>query len=117
MDKPIVLDGHSLTTAQIAAIARSDVPVELAPPAMERASEARKVVLELSNSKRPIYGLNTGLGANKDNRIEPEQYHRFNTCILHSHSVASPDFKSGCETGPDSVPAVWPFDRYGRSKS
>lgn len=90
MDKPIVLDGHSLTTAQIAAIARSDVPVELAPPAMERASEARKVVLELSNSKRPIYGLNTGLGANKDNRIEPEQYHRFNTCILHSHSVALP---------------------------
>lgn len=90
MGTAIALDGHHLTTAQIAAIARSEVPVELSPAAMERVFAARKVVLELANCKQPVYGLNTGLGANKDNRIQPEAYHRFNTCILHSHSVALP---------------------------
>ena len=91
----IVLDGHSLTTAQIAAVACENMSVEVDWPAIERASAARAVVLELAGSSdKPIYGLNVGLGANKDVHISPEMYHSFNTRILRSHGVALPPMAS-----------------------
>lgn len=61
--KQIVLDGSSLTAADVVAAARGRVPVRLADTARERIARDRLVVDEAVSSGRPVYGLTTGLGA------------------------------------------------------
>lgn len=98
---PQILDGTKLTVEQIVSVARGGARVELSEQAMAEVRAARDVVLELTNSEHQIYGLNTGLGANKDVRITPEDFARFNRRILFSHSVALPPF-----AGQDTVRAT-----------
>ena len=88
----LTLDGTGLTVGQVVSVARENASVALSPQAMEEVRAAREVVLELTGSTKQIYGLNTGLGANKDVRITPEAFSRFNRRILFSHSVALPPF-------------------------
>lgn len=90
----ILLNGQSLTLDEIEAVARQDAQVEIDPSAWQLALESRSIVLEWADSEKEIYGLNTGLGANKDNVIPAEAYHQFNEQILFSHSIALPPFAS-----------------------
>ncbi|WP_125140678.1 HAL/PAL/TAL family ammonia-lyase [Clostridium transplantifaecale] len=88
----IEINGQKLTIGQILQVACENEQVALEPKAVEQAEAARAVVLSLSSSEQQIYGLNTGLGANKDNHIPPEDYCIFNERILHSHSVGLPPY-------------------------
>lgn len=90
----VLLNARELTVEQIVMIARFLAPVELDNTAFLMAEEARKIVLEQSGSGKQIYGLNTGLGGNKDSFVPPEHYRRFNERILFSHSVALPPYAS-----------------------
>ncbi|WP_025640655.1 HAL/PAL/TAL family ammonia-lyase [Schnuerera ultunensis] len=90
--KKIILDGKHLTVEQVVEVAREGVQVEIHPKAFATAEASRAVVLGLINSDKQIYGLNTGVGANKDNKILPEEYRAFNERIIHSHCVALPPF-------------------------
>lgn len=91
MDR-VILNGKELTVEQIVQIARKGAPVDLDEKAFFMAGEARKIVVEKSDAGKQIYGLNTGLGGNKDSYVPPEHYHRFNERILFSHSVALPPY-------------------------
>ena len=51
MREPVRLDGHSLTAAQIAAVARENAPVELSPQAMETVRLSRETVLRLAGQQ------------------------------------------------------------------
>lgn len=88
----VILNGRDLTVDQVVRAARLSAPVELDPAAFALAVEARNIVLEKSGCGKQIYGLNTGLGGNKDSFVPPEDYHRFNERILYSHSVALPPY-------------------------
>lgn len=88
----VILNGRDLTVEQIVQAARCGAPVKLDEEAFSLAVEARNIVLEKSGCEKQIYGLNTGLGGNKDSFVPPEDYHRFNERILFSHSVALPPF-------------------------
>ncbi len=90
--KKVILDGRHLTVAQVIEVARENAQVEISSEAFAMAQASRSVVLGLINSDKQIYGLNTGLGANKDNKILPEEYKIFNERILRSHSVALPPY-------------------------
>lgn len=90
--KRVILDGNSLTLEQLRAVACDGAEVELSKQAMDEVRKAREIVLELANSEKQIYGLNTGVGANKDNRVTEEEFHRFNERILFSHAVALPPY-------------------------
>ncbi|MGE5629597.1 MAG: HAL/PAL/TAL family ammonia-lyase [Caulobacteraceae bacterium] len=92
--KKVILDGKKLTVTEIIEVAKDSAQVEICPEAFARAKASRDVVLGLMNSNKQIYGLNTGLGANKDNKILPKEYRVFNERILRSHSVALPPFAS-----------------------
>ena len=91
MDK-VILNGRDLTVTQIIKAARHDAYVELDEEALALASEARNIVLEKSGCGKQIYGLNTGLGGNKDSHVPPEHYRKFNERIIFSHSVALPPY-------------------------
>ncbi|RWH73915.1 MAG: histidine ammonia-lyase [Mesorhizobium sp.] len=60
----LVLTGAGIRVEDVAAVARDGRKVEVAPAVMERLDRARKVLDRAAASGQPIYGVNTGLGAN-----------------------------------------------------
>ena len=64
--KPIVLDGNSLTRAQLAAVARGGAQVELDAGQLERVQRAADFLAEKVSCGEPTYGVTTGFGSNAD---------------------------------------------------
>ncbi|RBL87753.1 phenylalanine ammonia-lyase, partial [Streptomyces cavourensis] len=96
-DCAVTLDGRSLTAAQVVAVARQDCAVTIAPQAAQRAVRAYDLLLAYARLDKPVYGLNRGVGLNKDQTIfqggdiSPEVRRlseQFNRNLLHSHSAA-----------------------------
>ncbi|WP_445657568.1 HAL/PAL/TAL family ammonia-lyase [Achromobacter sp. NCFB-sbj8-Ac1-l] len=96
-DCAVTLDGRSLTAAQVVAVARQDCAVTIAPQAAQRAARAYDLLLAYARLDKPVYGLNRGVGLNKDQTIfqggdiSPEVRRlseQFNRNLLHSHSAA-----------------------------
>lgn len=83
----VVLTGQDLTLAEIVRVARDGEQVELdrAVPTRMRATRA---VLERSLRRGDeVYGLTTGVGANKRFRIEPDGITQFNHLLVHACAV------------------------------
>ena len=79
------------------AVARRDCGVTIAPAAAQRAARAYDLLLAYARLDKPVYGLNRGVGLNKDQtifqggEISPEVRRlseQFNRNLLHSHSAA-----------------------------
>lgn len=91
----VILDGHSLTTAEVVQVARDNstggdlVQVSIAGSAEESLLNARRYVEEnwLTADAAPIYGFNTGLGRLKDTAIPLEQIKQFQKMLVHAHSA------------------------------
>ena len=62
----IVLDGGSLTRAQLVAAARHGVPVALDSTQLQRVRRAADFLAEKVSCGEPIYGVTTGFGSNAD---------------------------------------------------
>jgi len=60
----VLLDGHSCSVENIVSIARHGARLEVAESVRQRLHTARCVLEEVAASGKPIYGMNTGLGAN-----------------------------------------------------
>src|ERR1700722_14664171 len=67
---PVLLDGESLTCAQVAAAARGRAPVTISDAGRARARAAALVAAEVT-AQRPVYGRTTGVGANRDQPVGP----------------------------------------------
>lgn len=65
MSANIHLDGHSLTRADVAALA-AGATVTLAAEALLRVARAADFLAEKVTAEEPIYGVNTGFGSNAD---------------------------------------------------
>ena len=63
--KPILLDGRSLTRAQLLAVAHG-APVELGAGALRDVERAADFLAEQVRREEPIYGVSTGFGSNAD---------------------------------------------------
>ncbi|RUU24896.1 histidine ammonia-lyase, partial [Mesorhizobium sp. M6A.T.Ca.TU.002.02.2.1] len=60
----LILTGADIRVEDVAAVARDGRKVEVASIVIDRLERARKVLDRVAASGQPIYGLNTGLGAN-----------------------------------------------------
>jgi histidine ammonia-lyase len=107
---PVTLDGRSLTPAQVEAVARQGCPVRLDGASLRRAERSYELLLAYARLDRPVYGLNRGVGLNKDQTIfqgseisaeERAQSEQFNLNLLRSHSAAYGDM-----VAPDVVRAA-----------
>lgn len=83
----IAIDGTRLTTAEIAAIARDNMPVQLTPEGRGKAAAAHQTVLKVSK-KRPIYGQSTGVGSNKEFSVDDSAYDH-GMRLLESHAAGA----------------------------
>lgn len=65
----IQLDGRSLTMDQIIAIAENQAKIDVAPAADQQVSDSFQLLVKAADQGIPIYGVNRGVGLNKDHTI------------------------------------------------
>lgn len=87
MSNTIVLDGDSLTIAQVVEIARNGAKVELAAAARAEIVRKRTYIEEnwLTENAPATYGFNTGVGKLKDYKINQADNDAFQRNIVLSH--------------------------------
>lgn len=93
-DTPILLDGESLTTQQVLAVAYGTPgapAVALTDQARAHVDRAAAAVQTLLDRGEIAYGITTGFGAFKDRIISPEQVTLLQRNIIMSHAVGMGD--------------------------
>ena len=85
--RQILLDGESLTPAQLADIADGDVTVALAGRALPLIDASRAVVDRHASDDRPMYGINTGFGALAETIIPRRDLQQLQLNLLRSHAA------------------------------
>ena len=91
MRRVIRIDGQHLTTAQIATAATGPLLVEVTGAALERVLQSHRQAV-LAGRQRPIYGLSTGVGANRTVDVEPDTAGAQG--LLRSHATSAGPFRS-----------------------
>ena len=85
MAQPVVLDGASLTLADVVAVARDRAEVRVAPEAAARAARSRAVVERAAAGSAPVYGVNTGFGKLASVRIPADRLLELQRNLILSH--------------------------------
>lgn len=91
MPAPITLDGHSLSIADVVAVARDLTPVVLDPAALRGVAASRRAVEAAVAGGQTIYGVNTGFGKLAHVRIPPEQARQLQLNLIRSHACGVGD--------------------------
>jgi len=86
MSKPVTLNGHSLSIADVVAVARHNAPVVLDAKALAAVQQSRKAVEAAVARGETIYGVNTGFGKLAHVRIPPEQARQLQLNLIRSHA-------------------------------
>ena len=94
----IVIDGHSLTLAQLEAVAVGREPVGIAPEAWTRMEASRRVVEEILRSGRVVYGVNTGFGKLSTVTIPLQATRELQVNLVRSHAAGVGEPLSEAET-------------------
>jgi len=92
------LSGQRLSLEQIADVARGKEHVALSPEARARSLESRRVVEQITDSGRVVYGVNTGFGKLADIKIEPQQLRELQLNLVRSHACGVGPALSEAET-------------------
>lgn len=87
----VIINGVTLTTADVASVARNMTRVELAPEAKQRVAAARAMVEELIEQGAVVYGITTGFGKFSDVAITKEQVKDLQRNLIYSHACAVGD--------------------------
>ena len=85
----IIVDGHTLTLAQVEAVARGRVQVRLEAGAAEGIRASREVLEDLIADGRPVYGVNTGFGRLADVRIPRSEQRALQRNLVRSHAAGA----------------------------
>lgn len=88
----VVLNGRSLTLEQAEQIVFENRPVALDKDALQRCREARETLLSLTEQGKAVYGMNRGVGWNKDKAFEKERFASYNRSLLLSHACSAPPY-------------------------
>jgi histidine ammonia-lyase len=94
----VLLDGDSLTIAQVSAIARDAERVKIAPRAIEAMQRSRAVVDRLAAGDAPVYAVNTGVGLLADVRVPLAALETLQRNVVRSHAVGFGDPLGRTET-------------------
>src|ERR1700761_8564188 len=84
--EPVILDGQSLTLAQIEAVSLKGCPVLISPGTRNRVTESRDLIEALLAAGETVYGVNTGFGKLSDVRIPPEKLAELQINLVRSHA-------------------------------
>ncbi|MEM9330059.1 MAG: aromatic amino acid ammonia-lyase [Pseudomonadota bacterium] len=82
------LDGKSIDFNVFCDAMHAVKRIECGQDVFERIKSAQQHVALLSKGEKPIYGMNTGLGANLTYRLKPDEIPEFQKVILRGRAVA-----------------------------
>ena len=82
----VILDGQSLTLAEIEAVAVDCCRVDVAPASRERMNASRALVEQIVAAGQTVYGVNTGFGKLADVRISNDHLAQLQTNLVRSHA-------------------------------
>src|SRR5215467_1115539 len=80
------LDGQKLTLAQVAAVAKETVEIELSKAARERIQASREVIERVVREGHVVYGVNTGFGQLSDVHISSSELDQLQLNLVRSHA-------------------------------
>jgi histidine ammonia-lyase len=100
-DAAVVLDGASLTPADVVRVAREGATVAVSDAAREAVRASRSRVEEVIDTDEAVYGLNTGFGELVDTRIDDDRVDELQTNLVRSHAAGA-----GRELDRDAVRAL-----------
>ncbi|MGH9258606.1 MAG: aromatic amino acid lyase, partial [Acidimicrobiales bacterium] len=86
MSGTIELDGHSLTIADVVAVARGFVPVAIAPAALRGVAASRAAVEAAVRAGATVYGVTTGFGKLAHVRVPPDRLRELQRNLIRSHA-------------------------------
>ena len=94
------LAGQRISLAEFCAACARPEPIELGETQRQRLDQDRAHVLAHAASDAPIYGLNTGLGANLGHRLERSEIAAFQEqIILGRNTACGPDLPAHVARG------------------
>jgi histidine ammonia-lyase len=83
----VILDGQSLSLAEIEAVSLDGCRVEIAAQARARMAASRATIEDILGAGQTVYGVNTGFGKLSDVRIPPESLAQLQTNLVRSHAA------------------------------
>ena len=72
MDDVLLLNGSALTLEDLYDVVYHDRKVRIDPAVVPRVKAARQVLFDLAAEGKPVYGLNHGVGWNKDREFSQD---------------------------------------------
>jgi histidine ammonia-lyase len=82
----LILDGRSLTLAEIEGVSIENRRVEIAPQARARMTASRATIESILDDGQTVYGVNTGFGKLSDVRIPHQSLAQLQTNLVRSHA-------------------------------
>ncbi|HEX4574633.1 MAG TPA: histidine ammonia-lyase [Gemmatimonadales bacterium] len=86
MSPSVTLDGHSLSIADVVAVARHAAPVAIARHALAPVIASRRTIEAAIARGDTVYGVTTGFGKLAHVRIKPEQARELQLNLIRSHA-------------------------------
>ena len=91
--KEIVLTGNDLTLEQVVAVARENVKVALSEDAKQNIENSRKIIDDIVENEKVIYGVTTGFGEFCNVSISKEDCKTLQENLIRSHACGyGPNF-------------------------
>ncbi|HEV2927750.1 MAG TPA: aromatic amino acid lyase, partial [Propionibacteriaceae bacterium] len=87
----VVLTGGPLAVAEVVAVARGRIPVELGEEGRKRMVAAREVVERAVTEGQRVYGVSTGFGLLANTAVDPADLEELQRRIVLSHATATGD--------------------------
>jgi histidine ammonia-lyase len=88
MSETLVLEGHSLTLADVERIARArQTAITISADALTRVNAARELVDRAVRENRVVYGITTGFGALAEMIIPPHRIRELQHNLIRSHAA------------------------------
>jgi histidine ammonia-lyase len=85
--REVILNGNTLTIEDLGAVALDETPVAVSDDAVQRMTQSRKIIEEILNSEKTVYGVNTGFGKLSEVRIAANQLNELQLNLIRSHSA------------------------------
>ena len=98
MVKTVLLDGASLTPADVERVASRRASVRLQARARRRMLRSRRLIDRLARGAEQIYGVNTGFGRLKDVQIPSRRLVELQTNLIRSHCAGVGEILSDDQT-------------------
>jgi histidine ammonia-lyase len=87
----ITLTGNALTIEDLVNVAYGFEEISLSNASIDAIKKSHQTIVEMANSGKAIYGVNTGFGIFADKSISRDQSIQLNRNLIYSHAVATGD--------------------------